>query len=44
VCRYYNDLALRDCLKGRTDRVSAAPTVRKDIREYLSISRQVKAC
>lgn len=31
VCKYYNELALRDCVKGRTDRVSAAPTTRKDI-------------
>lgn len=31
VCKYYNDLALRDCVKGRTDRVEAAPTRREDI-------------
>lgn len=30
-CQYYNPLALRDCIKGRTDRVSAAPTRRNDI-------------
>ncbi|RXW24134.1 hypothetical protein EST38_g1697 [Candolleomyces aberdarensis] len=34
VCKYYNDLALRDCVKGRTDRVSAAPTRREDIVWY----------
>lgn len=33
VCKFYNDLALRDCVKGRTDRVSAAPTRREDIRK-----------
>ncbi|KAF8136140.1 ribosomal protein L15 [Boletus edulis] len=26
-CQYYNSLALRDCIKGQTDRVSAAPTL-----------------
>jgi hypothetical protein len=31
ICQYYNALALRDCLKGRTDRKSAAPTRREDI-------------
>ena len=30
-CKYYNDLALRDCVKGRTDRMEAAPTRRNDI-------------
>ncbi|EMD38692.1 hypothetical protein CERSUDRAFT_113866, partial [Gelatoporia subvermispora B] len=30
-CKYYNDLALRDEVKGRTDRLQAAPTLRKDI-------------
>lgn len=30
-CQYYNSLALRDCIKDRTDRVSAAPTRRNDI-------------
>lgn len=30
-CQYYNSLALRDCIKGRTDRISAAPTRRNDI-------------
>ncbi|KAI9569110.1 ribosomal protein L15 [Boletus coccyginus] len=33
-CQYYNSLALRDCIKGRTDRVSAAPTRRNDIIWY----------
>ncbi|KAG6878763.1 hypothetical protein C0993_008062 [Termitomyces sp. T159_Od127] len=31
VCQYYNQLALRDCVKGRTDRTAAAPTRREDI-------------
>jgi large subunit ribosomal protein L15 len=31
VCKYYNRLSLRDCIKGRTDRISAAPTRREDI-------------
>lgn len=31
VCKYYNALALRDCLEGRIDRISAAPTRREDI-------------
>ena len=30
-CKYYNPLALRDCVDGRTDRMAAAPTKRKDI-------------
>lgn len=30
-CKYYNDLALRDCLKGRTDRTEAAPVRQTDI-------------
>ncbi|EAU88424.1 hypothetical protein CC1G_05190 [Coprinopsis cinerea okayama7 len=34
VCKFYNDLALRDCVKGRTDRISAAPTRREDIIWY----------
>ncbi|KAG6813112.1 hypothetical protein H0H92_013966 [Tricholoma furcatifolium] len=34
VCQYYNPLALRDCVKGRTDRVAAAPTRREDIVWY----------
>jgi len=31
-CRFYNRLSLYDCVKGRTDRVDAAPTRRQDIR------------
>ncbi|CAK5279514.1 unnamed protein product [Mycena citricolor] len=34
VCKYYNPLALRDCVKGRTDRIEAAPTRRTDIVWY----------
>ncbi|KAG5645033.1 hypothetical protein DXG03_007212 [Asterophora parasitica] len=34
VCQYYNALALRDCVKGRTDRIAAAPTRREDIVWY----------
>lgn len=30
-CKYYNDLALRDCVHGRTDRTEATPTKRNDI-------------
>ncbi|KAH7889864.1 ribosomal protein L15 [Phlebopus sp. FC_14] len=33
-CQYYNSLALHDCVKGRTDRISAAPTRRNDILWY----------
>ncbi|KAI9507255.1 ribosomal protein L15 [Russula earlei] len=33
-CRYYNRLSLYDCVKGRTDRVDAAPTRRQDIEWY----------
>jgi len=33
-CKYYNALALRDCVNGRTDRLSAAPTRRTDIEWY----------
>jgi len=33
-CKYYNALALRDCIKGRQDRISAAPTRRTDIEWY----------
>ncbi|KAI0798111.1 ribosomal protein L15 [Abortiporus biennis] len=33
-CKYYNDLALRDCVDGRTDRTQAAPTRRTDILWY----------
>ncbi len=31
VCKYYTPQSLRDCLKGRTDRIEAAPTRRDDI-------------
>ncbi|PPQ63194.1 hypothetical protein CVT24_005739 [Panaeolus cyanescens] len=34
VCKYYNSLALRDCVAGRLDRISAAPTRREDILWY----------
>ncbi|KAF9452813.1 ribosomal protein L15 [Macrolepiota fuliginosa MF-IS2] len=34
VCKFYNELAIRDCVKGRTDRISAAPTRREDIQWY----------
>jgi large subunit ribosomal protein L15 len=34
VCVYHNAQALRDCIKGRDDRVSAAPTRRQDIIWY----------
>ncbi|KAF8727546.1 hypothetical protein AX14_007292 [Amanita brunnescens Koide BX004] len=34
VCVYHNPLALRDCVKGRDDRLSAAPTRRQDIIWY----------
>lgn len=30
-CKYYNPLALRDCVKGRTDRIQAAPVRQTDI-------------
>ncbi|KAH9028588.1 ribosomal protein L15 [Lactarius pseudohatsudake] len=33
-CRYFNRLALYDCVKGRTDRIDAAPTRRQDIEWY----------
>jgi len=37
VCKFYNGLALRDCLEGRSDRISAAPTRREDIgRSYIT--------
>ncbi|KAI0371749.1 ribosomal protein L15 [Pilatotrama ljubarskyi] len=35
-CKYYNDLALRDCVKGRTDRMQAAPVRKTDILWYTS--------
>lgn len=34
VCKYYNSLGLRDCIQGRTDRSTAAPTRREDISEF----------
>lgn len=34
-CKYYNALALRDCISDRTDRISAAPTRKEDIRMFL---------
>jgi hypothetical protein len=37
VCRYYNALALQDCVEGRADRLSAAPTRREDIGKMLPI-------
>lgn len=36
VCVYHNPLALRDCVKGRDDRLSAAPTRRQDISTSLA--------
>ena len=38
MCRYYNRLSLYDCVKGRTDRIDAAPTRRQDIGTCLSRS------
>ncbi|KAJ1309930.1 hypothetical protein OPQ81_006689 [Rhizoctonia solani] len=35
-CTYYNPLALRDLVKGRTDRKRAAPTRKSDIEWYSS--------
>ena len=37
VCKYYNALALRDCLEGRIDRISAAPTRREDISKLTAL-------
>jgi len=34
VCTYYNALALKDCVQGRTDRKSAEPMKRADILWY----------
>lgn len=31
VCKFYNTLALLDCVEGRIDRLAAAPTRREDI-------------
>lgn len=33
TCKYYNPLALRDLVRGRSDRKSAAPTRKSDIGE-----------
>lgn len=30
-CKYYNELALRDCVKDNTERTQAAPTRKNDI-------------
>ncbi|KAH8117622.1 ribosomal protein L15 [Phellopilus nigrolimitatus] len=35
-CKYYNALSLRDCIKGRTDRIDAAPSRRQDIEWYMN--------
>jgi len=35
-CKYYNQLALEDCVKGRSDRIAAAPTRRQDIEWYIN--------
>ena len=35
ICKYYNQLSLRDCIKGRVDRLAAAPTRREDISSFL---------
>lgn len=34
-CKYYNELALRDSVKGNTERTQAAPTRKNDIRMSL---------
>ncbi|TRM68394.1 ribosomal protein L18e/L15P [Schizophyllum amplum] len=34
VCKYYNTLSLRNCVRGVTDKVEAAPTRREDIMWY----------
>ncbi|KAL1727217.1 ribosomal protein L18e/L15P [Schizophyllum commune] len=34
VCKYYNALSLRNCVRGVTDKVEAAPTRREDIVWY----------
>ena len=36
-CKHYNSLALRDCIKGETSRLSAAPTRKTDIRTTNSL-------
>ena len=43
-CTYYNALALRDCVKGRTDRRSATPTRRQDIRGCLFVLNMSTPC
>ena len=35
-CKYYNPLAIRDCIKGNTERTQAAPTKKTDICQYLT--------
>lgn len=37
-CKYYNPLALRDCVKGRTDRTQAAPVRQTDIGAHTPVS------
>lgn len=37
-CKYYNALSLRDCVKGRTDHLDAAPSRRQDIRMFNHIN------
>ena len=37
ICKYHNPLSLRDCVNGRTDRTSAAPTRREDISRSFSL-------
>ncbi|THH10001.1 hypothetical protein EW145_g1620 [Phellinidium pouzarii] len=36
ICKYYNALSLRDCVKGQTDRLDAAPSRRQDIHWYMN--------
>lgn len=38
VCQYYNELALKDLVQGRTDRKMASPIRKPDIRELLLIA------
>lgn len=43
-CKYYNPLALRDCVKGSTEHLQAAPTKKTDIRKlspYLKTYRNL---
>lgn len=47
ICKHYNDLALRDCVHGRTDRTEAAPTNKRDIctcRIMLAHNRSSPVC